>query len=62
MKFDDGLPGFGVSQTKLPVLTGLVRDSGFLDLIPGSVASGDIPAGFWRDQSLAGMFHDGNMK
>jgi len=33
-----------------------------LDLIPGLMASGDIPAGFWRDQSLAGMYSGGKMK
>jgi hypothetical protein len=33
-----------------------------LDLIPGSMASGDIPAGFWRGQGLAGMSAGGSMK
>jgi hypothetical protein len=42
LRFREGLPGIGFSQNKLPVFLGLVWDSGFLDLIPGSAVSGAL--------------------
>jgi hypothetical protein len=42
----------GYLKTNCRYETVLVRDSGFLDLIPGSMVSGDIAAGFWRGQDL----------
>jgi len=37
-RFETGLPGFGLPQDKLPFFLSLVRDSGFLEIIPGSAS------------------------
>jgi hypothetical protein len=61
------LSGFGLSQQKLPAFTELVRDSGFLDLIPGTAASAALQQGSgepepWWGQSWIVRIGNGNFR